>query len=632
MGKSTRTISSTLSFQNVSHTLAGIGDNTEHLRVFQHQNISVQRGAHDLRGLALSPYDADAIEHSAPRHSRAHRAWLSALDAFIPTFADIPEELSGLRRNIAAYKDYILSGDYKPSGDFDRDAYIVALDFMGDPSLERHGITQDRIEVAKVKKFFFSQRLEGQKNLIELVTKDFPDPNAFLHMISQAIGDKPDADELQQMALKMSQDLGKKGTPLPPALRMLLEGTIQEDGYEETFKALQELFNDDPYLVKEAEEEERELAAIQKRIEQNLQKQNKDNLSAKQRYKLNKDRKRWKERLKEHQRELDLIRNEIESRKESAEEFRESIRHFRAAYTESKETTERGSHFHSDSRLSIDELYEKYGRVLSQANKIGRQLSDQLLASGGMRIQRFQTEGHVDGAQLASLVMDPTGRAATKPFNRLVESEDPEKDVAVTLLIDTSTSMKGAKLALSFIAAERLGYWLGVAGAKLEVLSYTSHHFEVHKDLSQIWQPKKSKQLLSGLLKCPQDLTPTAEATMWAHDRLVSSNAKRKILMVMTDGLPDNGKLTDLTNEWIETESPVELVALGIDHHVSNSYKRRLYVSRPSDLVTVLLSQIKAMVDNPKDASIRMQRPALTIAGSRVFDTRSLTQHLRRSP
>ena len=80
--------------------------------------------------------------------------------------------------------------------------------------------------------------------------------------------------------------------------------------------------------------------------------------------------------------------------------------------------------------------------------------------------------------------------------------------------------------------------------------------------------------LKEGLLKENID----GEALVWAYNRLAQRGEERKIMMVISDGAPvDDSTLSvnpanfleqDLRNviKWIESESKVELTAIGIGH------------------------------------------------------------------
>ena len=99
------------------------------------------------------------------------------------------------------------------------------------------------------------------------------------------------------------------------------------------------------------------------------------------------------------------------------------------------------------------------------------------------------------------------------------------------------------------------------------------------------------------------------EALIWAHNRIVTRTEDRKILMVISDGLPvDNSTL--LVNpsnyleqhlkyaiEMIENYSPVQLVAIGIGHDVTHHYKRAVTITDAEQLGGAMTEQLAALFD-----------------------------------
>jgi hypothetical protein len=78
--------------------------------------------------------------------------------------------------------------------------------------------------------------------------------------------------------------------------------------------------------------------------------------------------------------------------------------------------------------------------------------------------------------------------------------------------------------------------------------------------------------------------------------------------MVVTDGGSNGNIEVADVNQWIERKSPVELAGVGIMHDVSENYKRHIYVEKPSDLITSVAAQLKAMMDRPVDSHRRIMR------------------------
>ena len=106
--------------------------------------------------------------------------------------------------------------------------------------------------------------------------------------------------------------------------------------------------------------------------------------------------------------------------------------------------------------------------------------------------------------------------------------------------------------------------------------------------------------LREGLLKEIID----GEALIWAHDRLIRRPEQRRILMVISDGAPvDDSTLSTNPNNYldihlrqvihsIETQSPVNLIAIGIGHDVTRYYQKAVTIHRAEELGGVMLEQL----------------------------------------
>ena len=111
--------------------------------------------------------------------------------------------------------------------------------------------------------------------------------------------------------------------------------------------------------------------------------------------------------------------------------------------------------------------------------------------------------------------------------------------------------------------------------------------------------------LREGLLKENID----GEALIWAHNRIVSRSEQRKVLMVISDGLPvDNSTL--LVNpsnyleqhlkyaiDMIENQSSVELLAIGIGHDVTHHYSRAVTITDADQLGGAMTDQLAELFE-----------------------------------
>ena len=112
--------------------------------------------------------------------------------------------------------------------------------------------------------------------------------------------------------------------------------------------------------------------------------------------------------------------------------------------------------------------------------------------------------------------------------------------------------------------------------------------------------------LREGLLKENID----GEALLWAHQRLIQRPEQRRILMVISDGAPvDDSTLSvnpahylehhlHTVINWIETYSPIELIAIGIGHDVTRYYKRALTLTDAEQLSGAMLNQFIQLFDD----------------------------------
>ena len=93
---------------------------------------------------------------------------------------------------------------------------------------------------------------------------------------------------------------------------------------------------------------------------------------------------------------------------------------------------------------------------------------------------------------------------------------------------------------------------------------------------------------------------------MWAFNRLFKRKEERKIMMVISDGAPvDDSTLSvnsgdylekhlKRTVKFIEANSDIELLAIGIGHDVSRYYSKAVTIMDVDQLGEVLLNQLSA--------------------------------------
>ena len=106
------------------------------------------------------------------------------------------------------------------------------------------------------------------------------------------------------------------------------------------------------------------------------------------------------------------------------------------------------------------------------------------------------------------------------------------------------------------------------------------------------------------------------EALLWAHNRIVGRPEDRRILMVISDGLPvDNSTLLVNSSNYleqhlkyaidkIENQSPVELVAIGIGHDVTHHYRRAVTITDADQLGDAMTGQLVDLFDEQSNSNL----------------------------
>ena len=265
------------------------------------------------------------------------------------------------------------------------------------------------------------------------------------------------------------------------------------------------------------------------------------------------------------------------------------------------------------------------GIVTKLANRLQRRLMAQQNRSWAFD----QEEGILDAARLARVVVAPGSSLSYK-----VERDVEFKDTVVTLLIDNSGSMRGRPISIAAISADVLARTLERCGVKTEILGFTTKAWKggqsreawlaqgkptqpgrlndlrhiVYKKADEPYRRARTHlglMMREGLLKENID----GEALMWAHTRMLSRPEDRRILMVISDGAPvDDSTLsvnaagyleTHLRRviDYIEKQSPVQLMAIGIGHDVTRYYKRAVTIMDVEQLGGTMIEQLAGLFD-----------------------------------
>ena len=265
--------------------------------------------------------------------------------------------------------------------------------------------------------------------------------------------------------------------------------------------------------------------------------------------------------------------------------------------------------------------------------KLANKLQRQLLASQKRAWEFDLEEGLLDTSKLTRVIMDPYSSLSFKK-----EKDYEFKDTVVTLLIDNSGSMRGRPITIAAICADILSRTLERCAVKVEILGFTTKNWKggqsredwnkrnkpknpgrlndlrhiIYKSADTQWRISKNNlglMLKEGLLKENID----GEAINWAFSRLQKRKEERKILMVISDGAPvDDSTLSvnfgdylekhlKKTVKFIESNSDIELLAIGIGHDVSRYYKKAIKISDVQELGDVMISQLSNLFKKKKN-------------------------------
>ena len=268
------------------------------------------------------------------------------------------------------------------------------------------------------------------------------------------------------------------------------------------------------------------------------------------------------------------------------------------------------------------------GLVTRLANRLQRRLMAQQNRSWDFD----QEEGLLDAARLARVVISPGHSLSYK-----VERETDFKDTVVTLLIDNSGSMRGRPISIAAISADILARTLERCGVKTEILGFTTRAWKggqsrevwladgrpanpgrlndlrhiVYKQADEPWRRARRNlglMMREGLLKENID----GEALLWAHDRLLRRAEDRRILMVISDGAPVDDSTLSVNQagyleshlrkviDWIERQSPVQLVAIGIGHDVTRYYRRAVTIMDVEQLGGTMIEQLAGLFEGER--------------------------------
>lgn len=239
------------------------------------------------------------------------------------------------------------------------------------------------------------------------------------------------------------------------------------------------------------------------------------------------------------------------------------------------------------------------------------------------RSNRYEGD-EIDTNALAEIALGKlTPNAELRPFRERVEA-DELTDTASLLLVDGSGSMMGQKLRLARWAALCFAEALDLARMRFAVAAFSSDeehwermyeqateadhelygrfgalYIETCKTFEEPWQTVSHRL---PRLCAHNDANYDAESVEWAAKYLLSQRARRRVLFVLSDGLPSTSEpalqqarqQTHLRNVVKSvTAQGVETVGIGIcDASVSYYYPQHTVIHTATDLPKAVLNQM----------------------------------------
>ena len=284
-------------------------------------------------------------------------------------------------------------------------------------------------------------------------------------------------------------------------------------------------------------------------------------------------------------------------------------------------------------RKNLDQQLTNLQNIVA---KLANKLQRQLLAKQNRSWEFDLEEGMLDASKLSRIIINPH-----HPLSYKKEKETEFKDTIVTLLIDNSGSMRGRPISVAAICADILSRTLERCSVKVEILGFTTKNWKggksrekwnldnnpispgrlndirhiIYKSADTPWRQSKKNlglMLKEGILKENID----GEALLWAFKRIVMRKEERKILMVISDGAPVDDSTLSVnsgdylekhlkhTVKWIEENSNIEILAVGIGHDVTRYYKKAIKIADVQELGDVMINQLTKLFSEKNNKTI----------------------------
>ena len=190
-------------------------------------------------------------------------------------------------------------------------------------------------------------------------------------------------------------------------------------------------------------------------------------------------------------------------------------------------------------------------------------------------------EGRLDSRRLHQAI---TGNPAV--YRKKVKTQIPTP--AVSLVLDCSISMEGAEIQLATQAVIALAEVCNTLSVPVEVVTFGGDEVGAIKTFDD--QLVRARGRIGAI--GAGGGTPTAEALWVAGNRLFNRKEERKILMLVTDGEPDNMPYAQQVASMVEN-SGIELYGIGLGtKKIREICHRAGVITEASDLAQAILNAL----------------------------------------
>lgn len=249
-----------------------------------------------------------------------------------------------------------------------------------------------------------------------------------------------------------------------------------------------------------------------------------------------------------------------------------------------------------------------YNNLLAELSALINKLEDELREIFIRRRNSNWQSGYKSGKRI-DIQKEIRGEAGgMDDLNVFKRKEMPlESDYAIEVLIDLSGSMQGKKIEETYKAVIVIAEALKNIGIKLSITGFNDrlHSFKDFDEDYDDEKRKNSEKMLNEVESSRAQYNDDGFAVQEVSGRLKKREEKRKILLVLSDGMPEPSSAhanIDLKKvvKKLEEENKVQIVGLGIGNgteHVARFYKESITNVDIHQFVERLADKIRELIE-----------------------------------